>query len=150
MEKSVKEHSELKNMKTRRVKQIDKLPQSEQDTIEWLVDAIGAVGLDEFMEYIRSPWKMLWPNFVAWVARGFGALVWAAIVIALVWWVLSTLIDLPLIGKKLEPYVSQVQTEFSKFTEATNYNPHFTRMESTLESIHAELKKLNASSWSLK
>lgn len=150
MEKSVTEHSELKKMPARRTKKIDTLPQKEQDEIEGLIDAIGAMGLEEFMEYIQSPWKMLWPNFIAWVARGFGALVGAAIVVALIWWFLSTLIDLPLIGKKLEPFVSQVQAEFSKFTEATNYNPHFTRMESTLESINFELKKLNNASWSLK
>ncbi len=150
MEKSVTEHSELKKMSTRRTKKIEVLPKKEQDNIEGLIDAIGAMGLDEFMEYIRSPWKMLWPNFIAGVARGFGALVWAAIVIALVWWILSTLIDLPLIGKRLEPYVSQVQEELSKYTEATNYNPHFTRMENALESIHSELKKLNNASWSLK
>jgi len=35
------------------------------------VNAIDAAGIQEFMEYIRSPWKMLWPNFVAGVARGF-------------------------------------------------------------------------------
>lgn len=61
------------------------------------------------MEYIRSPWKMLWPNFVAGVARGFGALVGATIVIALIGWILATIIDLPLIGKRIEPYVQQIQ-----------------------------------------
>lgn len=62
-------------MSTRRTKKIEVLPKKEQDNIEGLIDAIGAMGLDEFMEYIRSPWKMLWPNFIAGVARGFGALV---------------------------------------------------------------------------
>ena len=52
---------------------------------------------------------MLWPNFVAGVARGFGALVGATIVIALVGWILATIIDLPLIGKRIEPYVQQIQ-----------------------------------------
>ena len=65
MEKSVTEHSELKKMSTRRTKKIEVLPKKEQDNIEGLIDAIGAMGLDEFMEYIRSPWKMLWPNFIA-------------------------------------------------------------------------------------
>ena len=93
------------------------------------------------MEYIRSPWKMLWPNFVAGVARGFGALVGATIVIALVGWFLTTLIDLPLIGKKIEPYVEMAQTEFKKYTEATNYRENFERMESTLRSIDKTLKE---------
>ena len=141
MEKSVKEHTELKNMPTHRAKKIDKLPLADQDKVEWLIDAISAAGLDEFMEYIRSPWKMLWPNFVAWVARGFGALVWATIVIALIGATLSTLIDLPLIGKKLAPYIENVQNEFNKYTESTNYKPHFDRIESTLNSIDESLQK---------
>jgi hypothetical protein len=44
---------------------------TERVELEHLLDAIEASGLSEFMEYIRSPWKMLWPNFVAGIARGF-------------------------------------------------------------------------------
>jgi len=40
---------------------------------------------------------MLWPNFVAGIARGFGALVGATIVIGIVGWTLAIIIDLPLI-----------------------------------------------------
>lgn len=109
--------------------------------LEWLVSALEASGLDEFMEYIRSPWKMLWPNFVAGVARGFWALVGVTIVITIIWWILSWLIDIPLIGKKLEPYVEYVQTEFKKYTEATNYRDNFERMEATLNSIDQSLKQ---------
>lgn len=135
MEKSVTEHNEIKKMRTNQKEKIESLPPEKANNIEWLIDAIGASGLEEFMEYIHSPWKMLWPNFVAWVARGFGALVWATIVIALVWWTLSTIIDLPLIGKKLEPYVEDIRTEFNKYTEANNYRPHFERIENTLQNI---------------
>jgi len=52
---------------------------------------------------------MLWPNFIAGIARGFGALVGATIVIGLVGWSLTMIIDLPLIGQRLEPYINQVQ-----------------------------------------
>jgi hypothetical protein len=135
MEKSVTEHREIKKMTGRKKNTIESLSPEKADRVEGLIDAIGSAGLDEFMEYIRSPWKMLWPNFVAWVARGFGALVWATIVIGLIGWILATLIDLPLIGKRIEPYVEHVQTEFKKYTEATNYNPHFDRMQKSLENI---------------
>lgn len=138
--KSIQEHTEIKNMPTKKKISIEKLPPKQTDTIEWLIDAIESVWLEEFMEYIRSPWKMLWPNFVAWVARWFGALVGATIVIGLIGWILTTLIDLPLIGKRLEPYVERTQTEFKRYTEATNYNPHFERMQKTLDSIDLELR----------
>ena len=141
MEKSNTEQSQIKKLPVKRRKIIEKLPASEKAQVEWLVNSMEAAWLQEFMEYIRSPWKMLWPNFVAWVARGFGALVWATIVIALIGWILATLIDLPLIGKRIEPYVQQVQTEFKKYTEATNYRDNFERMEATLESIDTTLKQ---------
>ena len=128
-------------MSTERKKKITTLAPEERMELEWLVNALQAAGIDEFMEYIRSPWKMLWPNFVAGVARWFGALVGVTIVITLVWWILSGLIDLPLIGKKLEPHVQRVETEFKKYTEATNYRDNFERMEATLESIDKTLKK---------
>jgi hypothetical protein len=65
----------IRKMPTNKEKSIEALSLYQIDKIEGLIEAIGASGLDEFMEYIRSPWKMLWPNFVAGIARGLGALV---------------------------------------------------------------------------
>jgi hypothetical protein len=63
------------------------------------------------------------------------------IVIGIIGWTFSLLIDLPLIGSRIEPYIHQIQTEFSKYTEATNYRPNFERMEQTLLSIDTSLKQ---------
>ena len=141
IEKSIQEEQQIKKMPTKKAAVIKKMPKEQQEEVEWLIDAIGAVGLEEFIDYIRSPWKMLWPNFIAGVARGFGALVGATIVIGLVWWSLAILIDLPLIGQRIEPYISHIQTEFKKYTEATNYNPKFDNMERVLIEIRDSLKK---------
>lgn len=112
--------------------------------LENLVEAIEASGMQEFIEYIRSPWRMLWPNFVAGVARGVGTLIGAAVVIAIIGWFLTTLIDLPLIGKKLEPYITEIQTEITKYTESTNYNDNFQNMENLMKEIRDELREQNA------
>ena len=141
MEKSVQEKEQIKKMPNKRAAAIKQLPQRDQENIEWLIDAIGAAGLDEFIEYIRSPWKMLWPNFIAGIARWFGALVWATIVIGLVGWTLAIIIDLPLIWRRLEPYVHEVQTEFKKYTESTNYKQNFENMEKLLIEIRNNTKK---------
>ena len=141
MEKSVQDEEMIKKMPNRRAKIIKKMPKEEQEKVEWLIDAIWAVGLEEFIEYIRSPWKMLWPNFIAGVARGFGALVGATIVIGLVGWSLTVIIDLPLIWQRLEPYIHQIQTEFKKYTEATNYSQKFDNMEKVLIEIRNNTKK---------
>lgn len=112
--------------------------------LENLVEAIHASGMEEFIEYIRSPWRMLWPNFVAGVARGIGTLIGAAVVIAAIGWFLTTLIDLPLIGKKLEPYITEIQTEITKYTESTNYNDNFQNMEKLMKEIRDELRAQNS------
>lgn len=141
MEKSVQDAEIIKKMPTKKAEIIKKMPKNEQEQIEWLINAIGATGLDEFIDYIRSPWKMLWPNFIAGIARGFGALVGATIVIGIAWWILTMMIDLPLIGQRLEPYVSQVQSEFKRYTETTNYKPNFESMEKILIEIRDNTKK---------
>lgn len=141
MEKSVQDAEMIKKMPNKKVAIIKRMSKAEQDQVEWLIDAIGAMGLDEFIEYIRSPWKMLWPNFIAGVARGFWALVGATIVIALIWWTLAVIIDLPLIWRRIEPYVNHVQVEFKKYTEATNYNQKFDNMEKVLIEISNNTKK---------
>ena len=127
MEKSIQDAEMIKKMPNKKAAIIKKMPKDEQDSVEWLIDAIWAVGLEEFIEYIRSPWKMLWPNFT--------------IVIALIWWTLAVIIDLPLIWRRLEPYVHEIQTEFKKYTEATNYNQKFDNMEKVLVEIRNNTKK---------
>ena len=141
MEKSVQNEEQIKKLPEKRTAQIKKLPKKTQEEAEWLIDAIQALGLEEFIDYIRSPWKMLWPNFIAGVARWFGALVGATIVIAIIGWSLTLIIDLPLIGQKLEPYISHVQWEFKKYTETTNYKPNFDKMEQILVEIRDNTKK---------
>lgn len=141
MEKNIADKEMIEKMPTKKAKIIKKMPKERQEQVEWIIDAIWAVGLEEFIEYIRSPWKMLWPNFIAGVARWFGALVGATIVIGIIGWSLAALIDLPLIGQKLEPYVSQFQWEFRKYTETTNYNQKFDAMEKLLTEIKDNTKK---------
>ncbi len=75
MEKSVTEKTQIKKMPAKKEKAIEALSVYRIEQVEGLIDAIESAGIDEFIEYIRSPWKMLWPNFIAGVARGFGALV---------------------------------------------------------------------------
>lgn len=116
------------------------MSQEELEPVITLVNAIESLGLEEFIEYIRSPWRLLWPNFVAWVARWFWALVGATIVVALIVWGLSQIISLPLIGKYIEPYAKTVQDEFNSYIQSTNYNPHFENIESLLGDIRENLK----------
>ncbi len=127
----------IRKMPNTKEKAIEALTLYQIEKVEWLIEAIGSSGLDEFMEYIRSPWKMLWPNFVAGIARGFGALVGVTLVLAVLGWIFSITIDLPLIGKELEPYITTAQDKMNHYIEQTNYSDEFGRMETTLKAIEA-------------
>lgn len=83
---------------------------------------------------------MFWTNLFAGIARWIGALVGAAIVIAIIGWILSSMINLPLIGAKIEPYIKEVQDEINKYTENTNYKENFKNMEKLLREIRDWLK----------
>lgn len=135
MEKSVKEKKQINKMPTQRKQKIEILTEREVDRLEGLIDAIQAAWVDEFIEYIRSPWKMLWPNFIAWVARGFWALVWVTLVLAAIWWMFAITIDLPLIGKRLEPYVLKAQNDLNRYIDQTNYSDEFRSLDKTLKAI---------------
>jgi hypothetical protein len=57
------------------------------------------------------------------------------LVIAGIGWVFAVTIDLPLIGKRLEPYIVKVQNEMNKYIEQTNYNDDFRNLNATLKAI---------------
>ncbi len=78
------------------------------------------------------------------MARGIGALIGAGIILGLIGWFLSSLISLPLLGKKVEPYVEKLQHEVNRYTETTNYNPHFIKFEESLSNIANILREQNS------
>lgn len=63
-----------------------------------LVKVFEAAGLVEFMEYLHSGKRLMWVNFKAGIAKGFGITVGATLVLGVAIWVLTMLVDLPLVG----------------------------------------------------
>ncbi len=57
------------------------------------------LGFNEFAEYLRKPWRIVWINFVAGISRGFGIVLGATVVLALFVWLLGLFIDFPLVGQ---------------------------------------------------
>lgn len=43
----------------------------------------------------------------------------------------------------MEPYIEKIQHEVNKYTETTNYNPHFLRLEDSLSNIANILREQN-------
>lgn len=113
------------------------LTKKDLEHIESILKAIESIGLEEFMEYIKSPWKLVLPNLVAGIARGFGAIIGATIVVAVITWSIAQLAVIPLIGS----YFGQAQKSIMEYAETTNYNTEFREMSSLLKEIRDELKK---------
>ncbi len=98
---------------------------------------LAAEAMEYFIQYVSSPWRIIWVNFLAGIFRGLGALIGASIVLALLFWVLSQLVNVPLVGE----YAKEVKATVSGYVEETNYNNDFDRIGDTLERIEEELKK---------
>ncbi len=112
------------------------LNKKDLENIASIIKAIDSLGFEEFIEYIKSPWKLILPNLVAGIARGVGTLLGATIVIAIITWLIAKLAVVPLIGQ----YFGQIQTEIQKYVEDTNYNSEFADMSKILTEIRDELK----------
>jgi Domain of unknown function (DUF5665) len=144
MEKSVKEKTQINKMPAARKSKTEILSEREVDRLEWLIDAIEAAGVSEFIEYIRSPAKMFWPNFLAWVFRWLWALLGVALVLTTIGWAFAITLDLPLIGKRLEPYITRAQTEMNRYLDQTNYSDEFRSLDTTLRGLDATMKSVEA------
>ncbi len=92
---------------------------------------LEAAGVVEYLEYLRSGKRVLWLNFKAGVAKGLGITLGMSVVVGLVVWGLTMLVDLPLVGEYARDAVAWVQ----EYQEATNYNEEFKEMNSLLRDI---------------
>ena len=80
-------------------KKTEKSPKSQAEKdAEGLVKAFQEAHIAEFIAYLRSPWRIMWHNFLAGIFRGLGIIVGMTVVFGLLIWLLTNLVDFPLIG----------------------------------------------------
>ena len=89
------------------------------------------------MAYVQSPWRIIWTNILAGIFRGLGVAIGATAVLALLVWLLTLVVSLPLIGE----YAAQFKDQIAAYAEETRYSDDFERLESALKAIEAELKR---------
>ncbi len=75
--------------------------QAEKDA-QALQKAFKELQVSDFVKYLRSPWRIMWHNFLAGVFRGLGIIVGMTVVFAVLIWFLASLVDFPLIGQYFE------------------------------------------------
>ncbi len=86
------------------------------EKIARLTQAMEATSLAEYIELVRSPWRMAWINFIAGIARGVGTAIGFTLLAALVVYLLRQLaiLNLPWIGSFIADIVEIVQEHLAR------------------------------------
>ncbi|MBU0687311.1 MAG: hypothetical protein KKB81_05610 [Candidatus Margulisbacteria bacterium] len=99
----------------------EKKPQDEVSLIHHLNRNVAKLAahmekarFDEYAAMFSRPVKFIWFNFLAGIARGFGIAVGMTVIVALVLFFLSKMIDLPFIGYYIAQIVEMVNSYLSE------------------------------------
>jgi hypothetical protein len=102
-----------------------------------ILKAFEASGLIEYMEYLQSGKRIMLTNFKAGVAKGLGLTLGMSVVLGLAAWVLTMMVNLPLIGQ----YASDAKQYMLEYQEHTNYTDEFMEMNQLLRQIDENTKR---------
>lgn len=102
-----------------------------------LVKVLNAADVVEFLEYLKSGKRVFWVNFRAGVAKGLGVTVGMTVILGLLVWVLTMLVDLPLVGE----YFKEARSYVTEYAENTNYKADFEVMNQQLQEINENISK---------
>ena len=97
-----------------------------------LVKVLNAADVVEFLEYLKSGRRIFWVNFRAGVAKGLGVTVGMTVILGVIVWVLTMLVDLPLVGE----YFQDAKSYVTEYAENTNYKADFEVMNQQLQEIN--------------
>jgi len=61
-------------------------------------------GFEDWMRYMKSPWRIMWTNFVAGLFRWLGVVIGMTLLLSIVIWMLTQLVDFPLIGEQFKEF----------------------------------------------
>jgi len=65
-----------------------------------VAEKVGQSGMDDFARYLRSPWRIIWSNFLAGIFRGLGFVIGATVVLAVAVYVLVQILgNIPVVGE---------------------------------------------------
>jgi hypothetical protein len=102
-----------------------------------LIKVFEAAGVVDYLEYLQSGKRIMWVNFKAGIAKGFGVTIGMTVVVAIFIWILTMLMDLPLIGE----YFQEAKIYVDEYKESTNYTDEFSEMNQLLREINENIKK---------
>ena len=80
-----------------------------QKDLERIVTIFDQIGFSEFVMYLKSPRRIIFWNFVAGIFKGLGVVIGMTIVVALLAWILTKMVDFPLIGEYFQNILDLVE-----------------------------------------
>jgi hypothetical protein len=101
-----------------------------------LIKAFEAAGVVDFLEYLQSGKRLMWLNFKAGVAKGFGVTVGMTVVLGIAIWILTLLVNLPIVGE----YFGKAEQVITEYADSTNYEDEFSEMNEYLREINENTK----------
>ncbi len=87
--------------------------------------------IEEYLLYLRSPWRVMAVNFFAGMMRGLGAAVGATAVVALLVWVMAKAVALPFVGE----HFTNLRDTVDELVEEARFADDFQRVEFVLRRI---------------
>ena len=102
-----------------------------------IIKAFEAAGVVDYLEYLQSGKRIMWLNFKAGVAKGLGLTVGMTVVLGVLVWVLTMLVDLPVVGE----YFGEAEQFLTEYADNTNYTDEFSEMNQLLREINENIKK---------
>ena len=103
-----------------------------------LVAVFEAAGVVDFLEYLQSGKRIMWVNFKAGIAKGFGITVGMTLIVAVFIWILTMLVDLPVVGE----YFADAKQKVIEYAENTNYKDEFSEMIQQLQDINENFEEV--------
>ena len=101
-----------------------------------LIKVFEAAGVVDFLEYLQSGKRLMWMNFKAGIAKGLGITLGMTVVLGILIWVLTLLVDLPIVGE----YFQDAKQYVTEYAENTNYSDDFKEMNEILREINENTK----------
>lgn len=79
---------------------IVKKTEREVRKMDRIMEKLKRIELQEFTNYLHSPWRILWANFLAGTSRGLGFIIGVAVIVALVGFITSRVLShMPMVGE---------------------------------------------------
>ena len=86
-----------------------------------IIKTFEAAGVVDYLEYLKSGKRVFWVNFKAGIAKGLGVTIGMTVVLGLVVWILTMLINLPIVGQ----YFGEAKDYITEYADSTNYQYEF-------------------------